>query len=272
MTKYLLIASFPFFCLISNVTHASFGDSPTFGEIADKCIDNYDESNLQYCVTHGFEYSTLVTSFEQPNGDEVTFNTDIIKLGSEEIKFEHYDVVVSSHSASSNADVIVDNIRLGMESAVHSGGFSTKKVKRNGIGINGTVTKDSGQSWSEVVEVGQQIVDIAETVSAIWERFNSDDNRDGFILMVNASGEPLYLIYAAGGIQYVAVDFTLSGNNSGHGGGDVSFTAGFPSEAVNGFMDSVNTYFESTDSGGRVECRIVFTGNEERMTAQVSCS
>lgn len=271
MIKMFFKASVVFSLLITNMSYASFGDNPNFAELADRCIDNYKKRDLQYCLSNGFEYFTLETSFDQSNGDEVTFNTDIIKIGGQEIKFEHYNIEVITFNPSSNATSVINNMRLGMETAVLDGGFSTRSIEKNGSSVNGNVTRGSGGRWSKALDNGERAVNLVERAVEIWERFNSDDNRDGFVMMRDANGEPLYFIYAQDGEEWVMVDFTLSENSSGHGGGQVSFTAGFPTSATNGFTDSINNFFENTSSGGSRECRIVFTGDRENMTAQVSC-
>ncbi|WDT87532.1 hypothetical protein [Alteromonas sp. 009811495] len=246
--------------------------SARFGKVGDRCVDNFETSQMQYCVKYEFEYLTLTTSFKQPNGDDVSFNTDIIVHRGDEIKFEHYNIVVKSSTAISSAKAFIDSIKVGMESAANSGGFSSRYVKINGMSVTEPVTNDAGQRWSSVIENGQSETSIAKVASDMWERFNSENNRDGFILVTKPSGEPSYLIYAADGTQSVSADFAAKGNKSDHSGSELTFKASFPTRVLNGFMDAVRTFFESMDSSMRPQCRVAFNGDEAMMQAEVSCS
>lgn len=246
--------------------------SARFGKVGDKCVDNFETSQMQYCVEHEFEYLTLTTSFKQPNGDDVSFNTDIIVHRGDEIKFEHYNIVVKSSTAISSAKTFIDTVKVGMESATNSGGFSSRYIEINGMSVTEPVTKDAGQTWSPVIENGQSETSIAKAASGMWERFNSDNNRDGFILVTKPSGEPSYLIYAADGTQSVSADFAAKGNKSDQSGAELTFIASFPTRAFKGFWDAVRTFFESTDLSMRPQCRAAFNGDEAIMQAEVSCS
>jgi hypothetical protein len=245
--------------------------SARFGKVGDKCVDNFEASQMQYCVKYEFEYLTLTTTFKQPNGDYVSFNTDIIEHRGEEIKFEHYNIVVTSSTAISRAKTFIDNIKVGMEYAANSGGFSSRYVKINGMSVTEPVMKDAGQSWSPMIENGQSETSIAKAASDMWERFNSDNNRDGFILVTKPSGEPSYLIYAVDANQSVSSDFAAKKNKSGQSGAELTFIASFPTRALNGFMDAVRTFFESTGSSMKPQCRVAFNGDEAMMQAEVSC-
>ncbi|WP_346993605.1 hypothetical protein [Alteromonas gracilis] len=85
------------------------------------------------------------------------------------------------------------------------------------------------------------------------------------------SGKPSYLIYAVAVNQSVSSDFAAKKTKSGQSGAELTFIASFPTRALKGFRDAVRTFFESTGSSMRPQCRIAFNGDEAMMQAEVSC-
>lgn len=255
-------------------------EAPTLDEVFDRCVANYSGTDLSFCVSFGFNYQTVETSFDTPNGYKIQFKSDIIESGSARLKVEHYDIKAfctgcSSIKSSVGAEVpnLAADFSAGVSNAHYGQTFYSKLTRNNGSRTNNPTRSNNGADWSE------QLRNATGSISDIWDLVSelfSENNRDGgFVGLYGPDGAPELIVWVGEDGKYHLVAelkdddgenlIDEDGNPTDEHG--VSFRAQFPSSAgSNDFIDFVLPLLER-----EMECTIVFTGDQERMTAQVSC-
>lgn len=254
--------------------------APTFEEVFDRCVTNYSGTDLSFCVSFGFNYQTVETSFDTPNGYNIQFKSDIIESGAATLKVEHYGIKAfctgcSTVKSSVGAEVpnLAADFSAGVSNAHYGHTFFSKLTRNNGSRTNNPTRSNNGVDWSERLKNStDSIVDIWNLVNELF----SENSRDGgFVELYGPDGVPELIIWVdEDGKYYVVAELKdddgenlIDEDGNPTDGNGVSFRAQFPSSAgSDDFIDFVLPMLER-----EMECTIVFTGDQERMTAQVSC-
>lgn len=255
-------------------------EAPTFEGVFERCVANYSGTDLSFCVSFGFKYQTVETSFDTPNGYKIQFKSDIIESGSTRLKVEHYDVKAfctgcSTIKSSIGAEIpnLASDFSAGVSNAHYGHTFYSKLTRANGSRINNPTRANNGADWSEQFKnATDSISNIRDLVGELF----SDNNRDGgFVELYGSDGAPELIVWVGEDGKYHLVaelkddngENLIDEDGNPKDGNGVSFRAQFPSSAgSNDFIDFVLPLLEK-----EMECSIVFTGDQERMTAQVSC-
>lgn len=126
-------------------------EAPTLEGVFDRCVTNYSGTDLSFCVSYGFKYQTVETSFDTPNGYNIQFKSDIIESESTRLKVEHYDIKAFctgctpiQAEAGDELPELAAGFRAGVFQAHKNSKFYSRTLSQNGVSYDSEFTPNDG--------------------------------------------------------------------------------------------------------------------------------
>ncbi|PRO75055.1 hypothetical protein C6Y40_03045 [Alteromonas alba] len=152
MKRFFIIAVFSFYFSTAYAQKSpGTPEAQTLEGVFDRCVTNYSGTDLSFCVSYGFKYQTVETSFDTPNGYKIQFKSDIIESGSARLKVEHYDIKAFCTGCTPIIAEVGDELpelaagfKEGVFQAHKNSKFYSRTLSQNGVSYDSEFTPNVG--------------------------------------------------------------------------------------------------------------------------------